>query len=145
MGRVLRADREAEGGQVSKPARFAVSPTAVATNVTASPILGDVRVEGWIRADDMKSGLAACRLVAGLFGLEHAGGFSTDGTFTDFPFSFDVRPGLVPRVFRTESREELLARVERVLRGAGRRLSREREATGRKAEAGAFEYAGGAK
>jgi hypothetical protein len=120
---------------------FRVSPTATASTVTASPILGDVRIEGWIKADDMKSGLEACRLVAGLFDMDHAGGFSLDGTFTDFPFSVDVRPGLVPKTIRLEDRDELLDRVLRVLKGSARRLAREREAAARNLEARAFNYA----
>ena len=120
--------------------RIDLSPTAFASTISADFILGDVRVEGWIKAESMESGLEACRLLGGLFDRETVGGFSLDGTFTDFPFSFDVRPDFLVRLLRHETKEELMARVRKVLEGAGRRLKRERNMRLKELEAGMFEY-----
>ena len=109
--------------------KIRLSPVAFATSIHAfRTVLGTVRVEGWIKAPDKASGFEASNLLGGLFGLDHAGGFSLDGTFTDFSFSFDVRPDFVPRAARFETRAELLDRVERTLKNASARLTRERNA-----------------
>ena len=109
--------------------KIRLSLVAFATTVHAfRTVLGTVRVEGWIKAPDKASGFEASNLLGGLFGLDHAGGFSLDGTFTDFSFSFDVRPDFVPRAARFETRAELLDRVERTLKNASARLTRERNA-----------------
>ena len=106
--------------------KFRVSPTAEVPYATVSKSLGDVRIEGWIKAEDTKSGLHACTLIAGLFGLKHAGGFSSNGQFLDFPFCFEVFPASLPKHYRCETQDELLARVQKTLRFAGSRLTRER-------------------
>lgn len=120
--------------------KIQISPTAYANTVQAEPCCGSVRVSGWICADNMESGLEAGRLFGGLFGHSSSGGFSMDGTFTDFPFSFDVVPTYDVRRGRMEQMDEILTRVEKVLRNAQRNLLVQRNKKLKALESGAFQY-----
>lgn len=112
------------------------SPTSKATYVQAEHCCGYVRVTGWIQADSTQSGLAAGAFLGGLFGRKSSGGFSLDGTFMDFPFSFDVASEYIS--LRREDKDECLARVRKTLRNAQRNLTRCRNAKLKGLEIGAF-------
>jgi hypothetical protein len=117
-----------------------LSPTAKATYVQSEHCCGYVRVTGWIKADSQVSGLEAGALIGGLFGRKSSGGFSADGTFMDFPFSFDVAPEYLSNRGRMEDKDECLARVQKTLRNAQRNLTRVRNTAIKTLEMGAFEY-----
>lgn len=126
---------------MTNPINIQLSPTAKATYVQVEHICGSVRITGWITAESTVSGLEAGALIGGLFGRASSGGFSSDGQFLDFPFSFDTRPEYLSQRGRMEDKNEHLSRVEKTLQNAQRNLTRARNAELKKLEAGAFDYA----
>lgn len=111
------------------PLNIQLSPTAKATYVQAEHVCGYVRITGWIKAESTESGLEAGALIGGLFGRKSSGGFSTDGQFIDFPFSFDVSPEYDSKRGQMEDKGQHLSRIENTLSNAQRNLSRARNHT----------------
>jgi hypothetical protein len=100
-----------------------------ASFTSIEPILGDIRVQGWISAPSRAEGFAFSGYLAEKMGRKFIGGFCLeDQGPVHFPFSFDVRPEWISKFSRYEYIKELHARVTKMIRRAQRAVALETKA-----------------